>query len=123
LTKWNWMISPGGHPRSALAAEKVVVGRDPGAWGLFPFPAIELPPPGTAFTDTGGVLASTGLLDVLDLHGQTGTWWFATVPPPQGSVGEPRHLTITYRGAGQYELRHTPSSALHPFILASAARG
>jgi hypothetical protein len=123
LAKWNWMISPDTHPRSALAAEEVVVGQDPGAWRLFPFPSIELPPPGTAFADSGGLLAATGLLEVLDLHGQDGTWWFATVPPSEGSTGEPRYLTITYRGQGQYELRHTLSSARHPFILASAAQG
>ncbi len=48
LTKWNWMISPGTHPRSAPEA-------------------------------------------------------------------------VTCHGAGQYELRHTPSSARHPFILTSAS--
>jgi hypothetical protein len=93
------------------------------ARGLFPFPSIELPPPDTAFADTGGVLAATGLLEVLDLHGQDGTWWFAKVPPPAGSTGEPCYLTITHHRAGRHELRHTPSSARHPFILVSAAQG
>jgi hypothetical protein len=115
------MISPDTHPRSAPDAEKVIVNRDPGAWGLFVFPSIELPPPGTAFTDTWGVLPTEWLLDVLDRHGQDGTWWFAKVPPKEGSTGEPRYLTITYHGAGQYELRLTPSSACHPFILTSAS--
>jgi hypothetical protein len=73
-------------------------------------------------TDAGEVLADTGLPDVLDLHGQAGTWWFAKVPPPEGSTGEPRYLTITYHHAGQYELRHTPPSSRHPFILASRQR-
>jgi hypothetical protein len=121
MTRWNWMISPDTHPRSAPEAEKVTVNRNPGAWGLFVFPSIELPPPGTAFTDTSDVLLTAGLLDVLGLHGQDGTWWVAKVPPEDGSTGEPRYLTITY-GSGQYELRHTPSSARHPFILASPAR-
>jgi hypothetical protein len=121
MTKWNWMISPDTHPRSGPEAEKVTVNQGPGAWGLFVFPSIELPPPGAAFTDTWDVLPTVGLLDVLELHGQGGTWWFAKVPPKEGSTGEPRYLTITYHGAGQYELRHTPSSARHPFILASPA--
>lgn len=46
MTKWNWMISPDSRPRSAPAAESVTVSQDPGAWGLFAFPASELPPPG-----------------------------------------------------------------------------
>jgi len=120
LTKWNWMISPDTHPRSAPEADKVIVNQDPGAWGLFVFPSIELPPPGTAFNDTWGVLPME-LLDALGRHGQDGTWWFAKVPPKEGSTGEPRYLTITCHDAGQYELRHTPSSARHPFILTSAS--
>ena len=113
------MISPDTHPRSAPEAERVTVNRDPGAWGLFVFPAVELPPAGTAFSDTWDALPM-GLLDVLGQHGQDGTWWFAKVPPKEGTAGEPRYLTITYHGEGQYELRHTPSSARHPFILTSA---
>jgi hypothetical protein len=100
----------------------VIVNQDPEAWGLFAFPCIELPPPGTAFTDTWGVLPVEQLLDVLDRHGLEATWWFAKVPPEEGSTGEPRYLTITYHGAGEYELRHTPSSARHPFILASTSK-
>jgi hypothetical protein len=115
------MISPGTHPRTAPEAERVIVNQDPGAWGLFVFPSIELPAYGTAFTDTWGVLPTEWLLDVLDRHGQDGTWWFAKVPPEEGSTGEPRYLTITYHGAGRYELRHAPSSARHPFILTSAS--
>jgi hypothetical protein len=116
------MVSPDTHPRSAPEAEKVIVNQDPGAWGLFVVPYIELPPPSTAFTDTWGVLPMEQLLDVLDLHGQEGTWWFAKMLPKEASTGEPRYLTITYRGAGEYELRHTPSSERHPFILTSPAR-
>jgi hypothetical protein len=114
------MISPGTHPRSALEAERVVVNHDPGAWGLFVFPHIDLPHADIAFTDTRDVVP-TELLDVLDRHGQNGTWWFAKMPPKDGSAGEPCYLTITYHGAGEYELRDTPSSARHPFILASAS--
>ncbi len=100
----------------------MVVSRPPGPWGLFAFPDIELPPPGTAFTDTWGVLPLERLLDVLDRHGLAATWWFAKVAPGEGSGGEPRYLTLTYHGAGRYELRHAPSSARYPFILASAAQ-
>ena len=99
MTKRNWMISPDTHPRSAPEAENVIVNRDPGVWGLFVFPSIELPPPGTAFSDTRAVLPIE-LLDVLNRHGQDGTWWFAKVPPKEGSTGEPRYLTITSHGAG-----------------------
>jgi hypothetical protein len=122
LTRWNWMVSPDTHPRSAPEAEKVVVNQEPGAWGLFAVPCIELPPPGTAFTDTRGVLPINQLLDVLALHGQEGTWWFAKMLPANASTGEPRYLTITYHGAGDYELRNTPSAEVHPFILSSPAR-
>jgi hypothetical protein len=83
-------------------------------------PLHRAPAPGIAFTDTWAVLPTEWLLDVLDRHGQDGSWWFAKVPPKEGSTGEPRYLTITYHGAGQYELRHTPSLARHPFILTSA---
>jgi hypothetical protein len=121
LTRWNWMISPGTRPRSAPEAERVTVNQEPGAWGLFAAPRMELPPPGTAFTDTRGVLPVEQLLDVLGRHGLQATWWFAKVPPEEGSAGEPRYLTITYHGAGNYELRHTPSSARLPFILSSAS--
>jgi hypothetical protein len=117
------MISPDTHPRSAPEAEKVIVNQDPGAWGLFVFPSVELPPPGTAFNDTWDVIP-VELLVALDRHGQDGTWWFAKVPPKEGSTGEPRYLTITYHhrpGAGRYELRRAPSSARHPFILTSAS--
>ena len=111
------MVSPGTHPRSAPEAERVIVNRDPGAWGLFPVPCIELPPPGAAFTDSWGVLPMDQLLDVLNRQGQEGTWWFGKMLPEETSTGEPRYLTITYHGAGEYELRHTPSLERHPFIL------
>jgi hypothetical protein len=39
--------------------------------------------------------------------------------PEDGSTGEPRYLTIGYHGAGDYELRQTPSSERLPFILSS----
>jgi hypothetical protein len=116
------MISPGIPPMPAPEAEKLIVNQSPGAWGLFAFPSAGLPPPGAAFTDTEGVLIPSGLLDVLDLHGQAGTWWFAKAPPEEGSTGEPRYLTITYRSPGQYELRHTPASARYPCILTSASQ-
>jgi hypothetical protein len=119
LTKWNWMISRGTHPRSAPQADKVIVNQDPGAWGLFVFPSIELPPPARLQRRLG--VLPMELLDVLSRHGQDGTWWFAKVPPKEESTGEPRYLTITYHGAGQYELRHTPSSARHPFILTATS--
>jgi hypothetical protein len=122
LTRYNWMISPGTHPRSAPEAENVVVNQSPGKWRLFAFPSIELPPPGTAFSDTWGVLPAE-LLVALDQHGQDGTWWFAKIAQKERSTTESRYLTITYHGAGQYELRHEPSSARHPFILASANHG
>lgn len=115
------MISPSTHPRSAPEAEKVVVNQNPGAWGLFDFPSIELPSPGTAFSDIWGALPEE-LLAALERHGQDGTWWFAKVPPIEGRTGEPRYLTITYHGPGQCELRHSPSAARHPFILASASQ-
>jgi hypothetical protein len=115
------MISPDTHPRSAPEAERVTVNQPPGAWGLFAAPGMELPPPGTAFTDTLGVLPMEQLLDVLGQHGMQATWWFAKVPPEEGSTGEPRYLTITYHGAGAYELRHTPASARLPFILSAAS--
>ena len=115
------MISPGTRPRSAPEAERVTVSQDPGAWGLLAAPPMELPPLGTAFTDTRGVLPMEQLLDVLGRHGLQATWWFARVPPEEGSTGEPRYLTITYHGAGNYELRHTPSSERLPFILSSAS--
>jgi hypothetical protein len=115
------MISPDTHPRSAPEAEKVIVNQDPGVWGLFLFPSIELPPPGIAFNDTWGALPME-LLTALDRHGLHGTWWFAKAAPIEGIASEPRYLTITYRGAGHYELRHSPSSARYPFILASASQ-
>src|ERR1700733_14776472 len=90
LKAWNWMISPDAHPRSAPEAERVTVNQAPGAWGLFVAPWMELPPPGTAFTDTWGVLPMERLLDVLGRHGLQATWWFAKVPPEEGSTGEPR---------------------------------
>src|SRR5580692_8178818 len=105
------MISPGSRPRSAREAERVTVNQDPGAWGLFAAPRMELPPPGTPFTDTQGVFPMEQLLDVLGQHGLQATWWFAKVPSEEGSDGEPRYLTITYHGAGDYELRHALSSA------------
>jgi hypothetical protein len=111
------MISPGTRARSAPEAERVIVNQDPGAWGLLAAPGMELPPPGTAFTDTRGVLPVDQLLDVLGQHGLQATWWFAKVPPDEGSAGEPRYLTITYHGNRDYELRHSPSSARFPFIL------
>jgi hypothetical protein len=52
MTRWNWMISPNTHPRSAPEAEWVTFNQHPNAWGLFAAPSMELPPPGTAFTDT-----------------------------------------------------------------------
>jgi hypothetical protein len=39
--------------------------------------------------------------------------------PEDGSTGEPRYLTITYRGAREYELRHTLSSERSPFTFSS----
>ena len=118
------MISPGTRARSAPEAEKVIVSQDPGAWTLLAAPGMELPPPGTAFTDTQGVLPMDQLLDVLGQHGLQATWWFAKVPAEAGNAGEPRYLTITYRGAGDYELRHSPSFERFPFILSRAsARG
>jgi len=119
MTRWNWMISPNTHPRSAPESEWVTFNQDPNAWGLFAAPSMELPPPGTAFTDTQGVLPMEQLLDVLGQHGLRATWWFAKLPPEDGSTGEPRYLTITYRGAREYELRHTLSSERFPFIFSS----
>jgi hypothetical protein len=115
------MVSPGTRSRSAPEAERVIVNQDPGAWGLFAAPWMELPPAGTAFTDERGVLPMEQLLDVLGRHGVQATWWFAKVPPEDGSAGEPRYLTITYRGPGDYELRHIPSSTRLPFILSSVS--
>jgi hypothetical protein len=115
------MISPGTRPRSAPEAERVMVSQGPGEWGLFAAPRMELPPPGAPFTDTREVLPMEQLLDVLGRHGLQATWWFAKVPAEEGSTGEPRYLTITYHGTGDYELRHTPSSARLPFILSSAS--
>jgi hypothetical protein len=39
--------------------------------------------------------------------------------PEDRSTGEPRYLTITYRGARKYELRHTLPSERFPFIFSS----
>ena len=122
MTSFNWMISPGIHPRSAPEAEDVVVKQSPGAWRLSAFPrssSRSLAPP----SPTPGASVLRELLVALDRHGQDGTWWFAKSAPKERSTSESRYLTITYHSSGQYELRREPSSARHPFILASASQG